>query len=76
MDKELDQMALKGMMEKDPEQLYNLPRHRLNSAASEIRNWVATAGATEHLDMELLDCVPVYRSPAGSGGGWAFARWQ
>jgi hypothetical protein len=26
--------------------------------------------------MELLDYVPVYRSPAGTGGGWAFARWR
>ena len=34
------------------------------------------AGATEHLDMELLDYVPVYRSLAGTGGGWAFARWM
>ena len=76
VDEELDQMALKGMQEKDPEQLYNLPRHRLNSASSEIRNWVVAAGATEHLDMELLDYVPVYRSPAGTGGGWAFARWR
>ena len=76
VDEELDQMALKGMQEKDPEQLYNLPRHRLNSAASEIRNWIVASGATEHLDMEILDYVPVYRSPAGTGGGWAFARWQ
>jgi hypothetical protein len=26
--------------------------------------------------MELLDYVPVYRTPAGTGGGWAFARWR
>jgi hypothetical protein len=26
--------------------------------------------------MDLVDYVPVYRTPAGTGGGWAFARWQ
>ena len=39
-------------------------------------NWVTAAGALEHLDMELVDYLPVYRSPAGTGGGWGFARWQ
>jgi hypothetical protein len=32
--------------------------------------------AATSLKMELLDYVPVYRSPAATGGGWAFARWQ
>ena len=41
-------------------------------------NWVALGGAMQraHLKMELLDYVPVYRTPAGTGGGWAFARWR
>jgi len=26
--------------------------------------------------MERLAYVPVYRTPAGTGGGWAFARWR
>jgi hypothetical protein len=30
---------------------------------------------TTGLDMELVDYVPVYRSEAGTGGGWAFASW-
>ena len=28
------------------------------------------------LGSELLDYVPVYRTEAATGGGWAFARWQ
>ncbi|PKB80934.1 MAG: hypothetical protein BZY88_07465 [SAR202 cluster bacterium Io17-Chloro-G9] len=56
--------------------LSSLPRHRLNSENSEILNWVTAAGALEHLDMEVVDSVPVYRSPAGTGGGLGFARWQ
>ncbi len=55
-----------------------IPRHRLHSAASESLNWVALGGAMQRarLKMELLDYVPVYRTPAGTGGGWAFARWR
>ena len=76
VDEELDQMVIKGMQEKDGELLCSLPRHRLNSAASEIRNWITCSAAVEHLDMELIDYVPVRRSPAGTGGGWTFARWS
>jgi hypothetical protein len=76
VDEELDRRALEGMREKDAEVLMSLPRERLNSASSEIRNWVTAAGACEQLDFELIDYVPVYRTPAGTGGGWAFATWQ
>ena len=49
---------------------------QLESGNSEIRNWIATAGAVEHLAMKLVDYVPCYRSEAGSGVGMAFAVWQ
>ena len=76
VDEEVDQLALKGMRERDGALLGSLPRRQLNSAASEIQNWIAASAAVEHLEMELLEYVPVYRSPAGTGGGWCFARWQ
>jgi hypothetical protein len=76
VDEEIDQMALKGMMEKDAEQLAALPKFRLKSGNSEILNWITASGACEHLDMEVVEYVPVYRSPAGTGGGWGFALWQ
>ena len=75
VDEEIDRMTIKGLKEKDVELLCNLPRHRLNSASSEIRNWVAAAGALEDKDIDFLEYVPVYRTPAGTGGGWTFARW-
>ena len=75
VDEEVDRMALDAMMAKDAEGLRNLPRHRLYSGNSETMNWVTIAGGLEHLDMDLLDYVPVYRSPAGTGGGWGFAQW-
>ena len=77
VDEELDWMVLNGLKEKDAETLMSVPRNRLYSAASESQNWVAVGGALQDtdLEMELVEYVPVYRTPAGTGGGWAFARW-
>jgi hypothetical protein len=78
VDEELDRCLLGALQSKDAATLTSLPRERLYSATSESLNWVAVGGAVHNtnLRMELLDYVPVYRSPAGTGGGWAFARWQ
>jgi 3-O-methylgallate 3,4-dioxygenase len=75
VDEELDQMTIKGLKEKDIVQLSQLPRERMNSGNSEARNWISLGGAAEHLDMELFDYVPCYRSPAGTGCAMAFAQW-
>jgi hypothetical protein len=78
VDEEFDRCLLKALQDKDAETLKALPRERLFSATSESLNWVAVGGAMQDSDlkMELLDYVPVYRTPAATGGGWAFARWQ
>jgi 3-O-methylgallate 3,4-dioxygenase len=78
VDEELDRGLLGALERNDAAALRSIPRHRLHSAGSETLNWVALGGAMQkaRLKMELLDYVPVYRSPAGTGGGWAFARWR
>jgi hypothetical protein len=78
VDEDLDRTLLDGLQRKDPATLKSTPRHRLYSAASESMNWITLGGAMQDLplQMELVDYVPVYRTPAGTGGGWAFARWQ
>jgi hypothetical protein len=78
VDEELDRTLLDALERRDAAALCSLPRHRLYSAASESLNWVALGGAMQrtNLKMELLAYVPVYRTPAATGGGWAFARWQ
>jgi hypothetical protein len=78
VDEELDRTLLGALGRKDGAALCALPRQRLYSAASESLNWVALGGAMQStkLTMELLAYVPVYRTPAATGGGWAFARWQ
>ena len=75
IDEALDQQVIKALQSKDAEAVYALPRQRLNSGTSEIRNWIAAAGAVEHLPMTLIDYVPCYRSPAGTGCAMGFAQW-
>ena len=69
---------LKALEEKDAETLMTIPRNHLYSAASETQNWIAVGGAMAETDLnfELIEYVPVYRTPAGTGGGWGFGRWQ
>jgi AmmeMemoRadiSam system protein B len=75
IDEELDELVIKAMQTHDAAALASLPRERLNSGNSEIRNWIATAGAVAHLQMRLIDYVPCYRSPAGTGCAMGFAQW-
>ncbi|MSQ23135.1 MAG: extradiol ring-cleavage dioxygenase [Chloroflexi bacterium] len=76
VDEPLDYMAMDGIKNKDIVKLSQLPRERMNSGNSEIRNWIVLTGATEHLDLDYLDYVPCYRSPAGTGCAMAFAEWS
>jgi hypothetical protein len=75
VDEEIDRLALKGMAEADGEILSSLPRHRLQSATTEILNWVATAGAMGDTKMEVLCYEPGYRTPAGTGCGCGCGIW-
>ena len=56
--------------------LGNFSRDELRSGNSEILNWITAAGALEGLTPTVLDYVPGYRTPAGTGAGMAFARWS
>lgn len=76
MDEALDRQMLDAMQRKDVAALHGLPRERLRGGTSEILNWVAVAGAMESTPMQLVDYIPGYRSPAGTGCGMAFAYWQ
>jgi hypothetical protein len=76
LDEELDKITIDGLMSKNRDQLFSLPRQKLNGGTSEILNWVALAGAMESSRMELFDYVTTYRSPAGTGCGMGFAQWR
>jgi hypothetical protein len=76
VDEELDRHVLDVLARRDAAAIAALPLDKLDSGNSEIRNWIATAGAVPHLEMKLIDYVPSYRSEAGTGVGMAFAVWQ
>jgi len=76
VDEALDRHVLDILAQRDADAVAALPLDRLNSGNSEIRNWIAAAGALEGLRMRLVDYVPCYRSEAGTGCGMAFAVWD
>jgi 3-O-methylgallate 3,4-dioxygenase len=75
VDEDFDRAILKACADKDAAFLKTLPRNKLNAGSSEILNWVAVAGAVEHLDLNWFEYVPGYRTPAGTGTGLSFATW-
>src|SRR5918911_4725347 len=75
VDEEIDRLALQGLTTANGQILSTLPRYKLQSATTEILNWVAAAGAMGQTPMELITYQPGYRSPAGTGCGCAVGRW-
>ena len=75
VDEEIDRLALKGLEKGSEEILTTLPRIRLQSATTEILNWVANAGAMGGAKMETITYEAGYRTPAGTGCGCACGSW-
>jgi 3-O-methylgallate 3,4-dioxygenase len=76
VDETLDGEVVGALRRKDAGALQDLPREKLNSGNSEIRNWICAAGALERLDLEWVHYCPGYRTPAGTGTGLCFASWS
>lgn len=76
VDEGLDRTIMQALEKKDEAVLRSLPRNKLEGASGEILNWVVVAGAVEHLNIDYLEYVPGYRSPAGTGVGMTFAVWK
>ena len=73
---DFDRTLLAALKARDEPAIGALARRYFRSGTSESLNWIAAAGALEHLSMEVVDYVPGYRSPAGTGTGMAFALWR
>ena len=73
VDPDLDRSVMKAFLAQDGDVLGAIPPERLNSGNSEIRNWIAVAGAAEGLDPVWQDYIPCFRTPAGTGCGMGFA---
>jgi len=77
IDEEIDRMTLDGLIKQNQEKLCSLPVDRLLVLGTgEALNWIMAAGALEHLHPELLDYVPCYRTPAGTGCAMGFMQWM
>jgi len=76
VDEEFDRRVLSGITARDAGVLSALSRDQLRSGTSETLNWIVAAGAMENLTAAVLDYVPGYRTPGGTGAGMAFARWD
>ena len=69
---------VRALCASDGEVLRSLPIDRLNRApgTAETLNWVALAGAMDPVPMTLIDYVPCYRSPAGTGLSVGLGYWE
>ena len=76
IDEQLDRRVLEACRSADAAALASLPVSKLNSGSSEIRNWIVVAGAAERLETAWQEYEPLYRTPAGTGCGMAFACWS
>jgi hypothetical protein len=76
VDEELDRGVLRAFETGDHAFLRAVPRRTLISGTSEILNWIALAGAVQPLPLQWKDYYPLYRTPAGTGTGAAFAVWR
>jgi 3-O-methylgallate 3,4-dioxygenase len=76
VDERLDRSVLEHCTTGDVAALAAIGEGALKSGNSEIKNWAALAGMMAPERMELVEYVPAYRSPAGTGCGLAFGLWK
>ncbi len=76
VDEALDQQVLKAIGQKDSAALAALDPLRLQAGSSEIRSWLVVGEMAHALDVEWVDYIPAYRTPALTGTGLAFAAWR
>lgn len=78
IDEPFDQRILEAIAARDGEALCSIEEHWFQSGTSELKNWIAAAGALfdTGLDGGLVDYQPCYRSEAGTGTANGFLAWS
>jgi len=76
VDEALDQQVITAIRNKDSATLAALDPKLLQAGSSEIRNWLVVGEMARDLDVEWVEYVPGYRTPALTGTGLAFAAWK
>jgi OH-DDVA oxygenase len=78
IDEDLDQTILQALRGRDGAALCAIDERFLQSGSSELKNWIAAAGALfeSGLGGEVLDYQPCYRSESGGGAANGFMLWS
>jgi OH-DDVA oxygenase/3-O-methylgallate 3,4-dioxygenase len=78
IDEDFDRTFVTALKNKDKKYLTSIPLKDLQSGTSELKSWISLAGVLKDLtaEMQELDYVPCYRSPAGTGTANGFYWWE
>lgn len=76
VDEQLDRSILDWIAGKQRDHLCSIPAEKFPGGTAESLNWIAAAGAMEDRTLHVLDYLPAYRTPAGTGLAMAFAYWD
>lgn len=78
IDEEFDHRFFDALRSRDAEALKSIEEKHLQSGTSELKNWVAAAGALwgSELQGDVVDYQPCYRSEAGTGCANGFVYWS
>jgi 3-O-methylgallate 3,4-dioxygenase len=76
LDETLDRGIVDAIVADDLDTLIKIPEEKLQSGTSEVRNWICVAGAAASLPLSWVQYIPGYRTPALTGTGLCFARWE
>jgi hypothetical protein len=78
IDEQLDRLVFGALAKRDAQTLCSIDEHWLQSGSSELKNWIAAAGALfdTQLTGDVVDYVPCYRSEAGTGTANGFVLWR
>jgi hypothetical protein len=75
IDEELDHGFMDALERNDLDYMAAMDPAQLTTGTSEIRNWIATAGAGANPG-KMVDYVPAYRNAHGIGCAMGFAVWE
>lgn len=78
IDEEVDRTFLEALKSGDLEPVFALGEKTFRDGTSEMKNWIPVAGAMGQLGLapQVLDYIPCYRSPAGTGNAMGFVYWR
>lgn len=78
IDEDVDAAFLDTLRERDMAKLAAFDEAIFQSGTSELKNWIPVAGAMAELGWKphIVDYVPCYRSPAGTGNAMGFVSWR